>query len=1058
MSLRVELSPFGPPAFTRLSELVEEAKCDDPLAPATVIVPRGTLGLAVRRTLAARVPDAATGRGGVANVTCVTLRGLADTLVEGLLASTGRRPMTDAVLRAAMDQTLAQGVFPLLGPARRQPSAIDALGATYRELRNADDGLLERVAATGARAAEVVEVLRGVREKTAPWYDDADLFAAATGEVVGGRDLGRLGRLVLFLPPALDAVPAGFLRTLGRATALTALVGVTGDPRADDLARSVAVALDPALRFEDPAPGVTPAVGTRVVSAPTADAEVHLVVRDLMRRCEAGVPLEQMAILHAGTSQYGVLLHDALRLAGIPHNGGEPRPLSSTTAGRILLGALRLPERDWRREDVTAWLVTGPIRHRGRPLPSALWDTLSIEANVSSGLTDWRVRLARFAKLRRRQAESGDPETLGDDAGVRSYLLRQAEQADELLGFLDDLAEVLSESPASWSQWAAWAQGLLRRLVGSEAAVTAEWPSDELAGFGAVTEAIDRIAVLDELDELGSRPHRGAVVDALVAELSQPAPQTTRYGVGVWVAPLHAASGHLHEVVYVVGMSDTALPGRPGDDALVPDSERRAAVGESRSGALPLRGDRVAALRRDYLAVLAGAKSTVLSYARGNQRDGQALRPSRWLLDTLQALVGQQEKLYASGLAELEERHGLDAARHAGEYVFVPSYIAGVRSESGLATVDDRDLRSLLGWTEGGAPADRHPLSGALEQLGRGLAFEQGFRSGFSRYDGMVGATPLGRTSLEGILSPTRLQSYAACPRRYLFETVLDVTAGPSVEDPVSIDPATRGSLLHRIFEQYVNRQRDAGVSEVDIDLLLRIGEREMHEVHEDGRAGSPAAWLAERTRLRRELRRFVADEHDWRVREGLRNEATERSFGFEGDARGPVVLSLASGGSVRFHGVIDRVDVRRDGSRVVTDYKTGSTSRYQDMKEDPFLGGLALQLPVYGLAEAGTGDPATVTVRLWFASEKGNFAYLPYQFALTPEALGRFAETVDILVGGIHAGHFPAHPGGMVNQNFRHCGYCPFDRVCPPGRDRVWLRTRQAPDLARYVELAGDD
>ena len=552
MTLRIELCPYGAPALEKLRALIDDVKVDDPFLPMTVVVARGNVGLAVRRALAA---DTSTGgRRGVTNVSFVTLPVLADALVGVEMAERGRPPLTDAVLRASIRGALAAAPESLLAATRDHPSTVDALSTTYRELRSVEEATLDRMAAGSARAAEVVSVLREVRWRTSAWSDDVDALDGAAAHLTQADFAGPDGPVVLYLPAALGPPAARFVRALALHASCTAIIGVTGDERADELAKQLVHALEPDANPPWP-DSVTVPVGHAVLSAPSTDAELLLVVRDLMERFEQGTPLERMAIAHAGSSQYVTLLHTMLRQAGIPFNGGGVRPLSSTVAGRTLLGVLQLPDHDWRREDVAAWMNTGPLVHQGRPIPATRWDVISAESGVTEGLDEWHLRVAERATALRAEAEQGEEDD-DDDAAWGQARRREAEVCEALLAFLTEVATNLDQSPSSWVRWAAWAKVLLRNLVGGTLAME-EWPDDERAAAAAVEEAVDRLAVLEQLEEVLTPAQSRA---ALGAELAVPAPQTSRFGTGVWVTPISTVAGVSLDVLYVVGMNDTFRP------------------------------------------------------------------------------------------------------------------------------------------------------------------------------------------------------------------------------------------------------------------------------------------------------------------------------------------------------------------------------------------------------------------------------------------------------------------------------------------------------------------
>lgn len=1032
MTLRVELCPYGDPALARLRHLIDQAKGADPFRPVNVVVARGSVGLNVRRELAAGMSG--DGRRGVANVTFVTLDGLADTVAARTLAADGRGPLTDAVLRGAISGALAVVGGPELGPARDHSSTIDALVTTYRELRAADEAVLDRLAALSARSHAVASILRHVRKATEKWFDTVDVLRAATLRALQPPAVVD-GAIVLYLPTALTQPGAEFVRALAAHATCTALIGVTGDDDPDGVARHLIGVLRPDHQVAWPA--VAPVGIDGVLSAPTADAEILLVARELMGRFDAGTPLERMAIVHAGSSQYVTLIHGVLAQAGIPFNGGGVRPLSATVAGRILLGVLSLPDRDWRREDVVRWLHTGPMVHRGRRIPSTRWDVLSAESGINEGFEAWHRQLNAFAEARRADATRADAE--GEEGGgARRIQLADAEHCAELLDFLDGIAAELSDSPSEWASWVRWASALFHRLVGGSAAIE-DWPTEDRAAAQAVEAAIERLADLDQLHKACTP---SAARAALESELAVPAPQVSRFGTGVFVGSLAAAVGLNVDVLFVVGMNDGTFPARPSDDVLVPDRQRQDAQGD---GTLPLRGERAVAMRRDYLAALAGSRSRMLSYPRGNQRDGRALRPSRWALDALGELVVPARRLYAKDVETLESTDG---------FRLEPSYVTSVAAPGQAMSLEDRDLRSLWEWTTSGQPVLDHYLAREDNVLAKGAELIDGRRRGFTRFNGDIGQSGRLGAFLPPVLSATRLETYAACPRRYFFEWVLHVEPRPESERLEATDRMHYGSLVHRILEGFVGPQigRTPGEGPDDpfsVDRLLAVAEDELAAFEAEGRTGPRTAWKAERVQLLRELRRFADLDRTARVKDAVVTTGVEVGFGF-GNAP-PVVIDVNGRQPVQFRGVIDRVDRERGGARAVTDYKTGSARRYKGVEADHFGEGSTVQLPVYALA-AGASEQSPVRADYWCVTEKGEFKR--FGFEVGTQELDQLAEVVDTLTDALDSAQFPANPGAPHRAREGQCTYCPYDSVCPRDRLAAWDVVKRDPRLSRLTAL----
>ncbi len=160
-------SPYGAEALTALREVMAEVKRDDPLAPATVVVPNNLAGTVARRALAHGVD----GHPGIAGLSITTLARLAERLAAGALAP--RRPATGPVLAAAWRSALQAepGIF---GPVAEHPATAEALVEAQRDLDELSEGSLAAVAQASALAGDVVRLHRRVRETlAADWYSPA---------------------------------------------------------------------------------------------------------------------------------------------------------------------------------------------------------------------------------------------------------------------------------------------------------------------------------------------------------------------------------------------------------------------------------------------------------------------------------------------------------------------------------------------------------------------------------------------------------------------------------------------------------------------------------------------------------------------------------------------------------------------------------------------------------------------------------------------------------------------------------------------------------------------
>jgi hypothetical protein len=1040
----IQLVAHGVPARAALRDAVQAAKGPDPLRPVTVAVPSTYAALALRRALAG--PD------GLVNVRFLALARLAELLGAPALAEQRRRPLTRPLRAEAVRAVLAEAGEPF-GAVAGHPATERALDASFLDLRRADEGALRQLSESGETVASVARLYLEFRRRTAAFYDDEDLAAAASAALAGNPPaLRELGDVVLFLPTRLSPAETLLVRALGRAGRLRVLLGLTGDTNADESTEELAARLAE-LGSPERASDITPLAGTSIVSAPDPEDEVRAVVRDIMTIAAAGTPLHRVAILFRVDDPYARLAHELLDAAGVPWSGPSTRRLADTTAGRVLLGLLRLAESDFARDSVVEWIASGPVRDPadGRAVPASRWDTLSRVAGVVSGLGQWSDRLARLSRRVTAELEATGDDELSE--GVRRHHEADLEHAEHLARFVADLGTRLTPpSPGTWPRLAAWARGLLDLYLGGEGR-RASWPEPEVEAARRVTDALDGLAALAEIRAEASLP---TFVRALESELEAPAGRVGRFGAGVFVGGVQHAYGGDFDVVHVVGMAEGSFPPLGREDPLIPDRVRRLT-----GGALRVHAVRRAEERRDYLAALAAAPVRSLSYPRADPRAQRKRLPARWLLESASQLVG--EPVGAEALTRLESTGWLHV---------VPSFEAGVRASGEAGSLTERDVRSLRTWQEARRPLERHPLVATTPSLGAGVTAVRERRSAaLTRFDGNVGSVSGLMPDEDAALSPTALEAWATCPFRYLLGRVLRVREVERPEATDRISALERGSLVHAVLAEFLDsvEPRTSPGELWDDDeraLLLAIGERWCNQVEAEGLTGRPLLWKLDRRRILRGIEGFL--DTDEVIRAGLgvvpRPGARELAFGFGGDTGEPAAVTLADGRVVRFHGYIDRVDQGPGGSPIVVfDYKTGRI-------DDPVEGlerGNKLQLPVYALAMA-SGDPvADVRAYYWDVHGSGTDALVGID--LDDATRAKLVDKVSTIVDGIGAGVFPAFPDkprqdGRGRDTWENCCYCPFDRVCAPARDDDWTRKRVDPVVARFRELAdppddaGDD
>lgn len=1005
--------------MTALAGEVARAKPGDPLAPVVVVVPTDRLGVAARRGLARRGVG---GHAGVAGITVVTLRRLAESIATSTLTARGRMPVTRAVLVSALDRLLAEdpGLFREVAD---HPETPRALAQAHDHLRLLAPSVVSRLGATSTVAADVARLHRATTGLLAPThYDEVDLLTTAAALVRAGET--QLPTVLLFLPDAPDPIQAAFVTALAAATQVTAIIGVSG-----------AVADGPVIDAWEGLLGA--AIGPVIPDAPVADAvigatdpddEVRSVVRDVVARLSRGTPGHRMAVLYGSRDPYARLLAEHLAHAGVTYNGRGVRPAGERILGRALRRVLALPSVDFRRDEVLALLADAPVRWNGRRASSTRWERLSREAGVVRG-GDWATRLAALAA--RRRAVAAAARAVPDAAaGAGEWDEQAAVDAEALSDFVGDLTGRLAALAAasSWTDAANTLGALWVDVLGGDD--LNHLPDEERRS----ADLIDRIIrSLPSLDALGVTASLAALRELIELELDADLDRVGRAGVGVHVGPVSDGVGQDLDVVYIVGLAEGLFPPRPVDDPLLPDAARALTA-----GVLPTLRERVAREHRQFLAALACAPPgtpdeprRVLTFPRGDLRRGGLRVPSRWLVPTLARLRGIDD-LVATEWEPTTPTPGLCVE---------PSYTSAVTT----AAIPGSDQEWRQRAHAAGAAVAADPVALRAQQM---RAARRG--DAWTRFDGLVGAKPYLAAQTSGVLSPTSLETWFTCPHQYLVKHVLGVREVEDPEEIVQIDPRTRGDVIHRVLDRFVQEALDAGAQPQagapwpagDAERLAGIMDEEFAAEEGCGRVGLPRIWAATSRGMREDLRQFLASDSTRRARGRLTPLACELTFGR--NAQPAVDVALGDGRTLRIRGSVDRVDEGPAGL-VVVDYKTGRSEGYKKIDPtNPTDHGRYLQLPLYATAARQLlGRPdAAVDVAYWFVTRGQRFEYVGYT---VDERTTRATQAVlRVALDGIAGGLFPPRPKSHSK------GYpCPF---CDP--DDLGERTT----VERFETLLGSD
>ena len=763
-------------------------------------------------------------------------------------------------------------------------------------------------------------------------------------------------------------------------------------------------------------------------------------IRGVLRRCLAAeTPFDSVEILHTDTGTYVPLVFETIirhtgdtsDLDNLPVTFAEGIPASMTRPGRALSSLIRWSRSGWTTSFLSRMLSDGllTITDNSRNIPlaelAALLQRLVPAGNrytVLSMLDRQITSLKRRLKVQRTD-EEGEAIvlTLADD--LKSALVLR-EFIHNLLAILPDRwgnpAETLKSAETFLNDFA--------RLA------------DRLDGYGKkhlveeICEMAEWIAILPGPLNLDITQWLAGLPENVRIAGSSPSPGK------IHVAHLLAGGHSGRSNTYIVGLDEGRFPGAGLQDPILLDTERRRL-----SGKLPVSHELNSRKIRELYRLLSRlrGKVTMSFSARDITGDRDILPCSvvlniyRELVDRGSDLAGMMQKLQQVSFAPEDPASSLDR----GEWL----------------------LGKLLGKGEVANP-DLF-LSEIFPHLVRGkLALAQRIGRTATPWDGLLTSygPELDPTGPEGpVMSATRFETLGTCPLRYFFRYVLEID--PPEEDPdvsIWLSNLDYGSLLHSVFYQFMDSLVSEGLRPDftrDEGRLLNILEEEIAAKKKVHPPAGESSLEKDRRRLREAARIFLREEEIFCAsHEPLFMEA---SIGIPGishttpvDSDEPVLVDLPGGRAFRARGRLDRIDrsdVPDSDQFVITDYKSGSDTKYR--KTDPFWQGRVIQHALYlalaghRLIEAVSPFARVSSFRFLFPSAKARSKSM----ILAPEDLSRSGEILSHMCE-------IASTGTFLSTSYKSdCEFCNYaGSLCEADPEALIVAARSKLDNSENTRL----
>lgn len=835
-----------------------------------------------------------------------------------------------------------------------------------------------------------------------------------------------------------------------------------------------------------------------IIAASSVRAEIEEIARRVKSLLVAGAAPSDVMVAFRSTYDVADRVRQTFDDFGIPYYLDASRKLNATPLVRSLLNVLRLVPEDWayRRllhvvgdrsigwwDGVKGEGTDGSVRGgvewlvRQAQLPTGRDALLELVGEAPAAEQAAAVETVASAKQSKRKPAASskaddhlplfddDPfgdDPLGDDpfgdeapaksAPTASRLLQELEvrgfdsaaAAERLHGFAAALSDLPSR--ATIGRWTEVIEAFIRRLGlfdvedGAERNPRREW--------AILLEGLQSAAHVDAW--AGDQPTKLSLEELIdliaTTAIELPAPEL-REATGC-VQVLGAESLHFLQPrhLFLGGLSEQAFPaGRQSNAADEEATDGAAAAAELSAAA----SDEMLLF---FQTVTAPTETLTLSFPALDAK-AQPLPPSPFLMELQRAFGGYTIERTTQSLS-YEHQHG-----------DVPLSRSDVRRHAVLDAHDStrHDAKLLAALVR----SPQHGGVGGSILEGINAVAGRGDRKVFGEFEGIFLSNDA-RARLathygpEYIWSPSRLETYAACPFRFFGEHLLKLEALPELA--LENDLARRGSLLHETLARLytvINELSDKGSAPSPEEVADNFQQMLDRVVGERPRRGLDRALVEiERRQIAAWAEQFARQHGDYSVawpqvdsplkatyfeaRFGPKNKRSESTDDATLSTDKPFELKIKEE-QIRFTGQIDRIDVGRVGGVTVfnvIDYKTSAKQRVDEAK---MRAGTQLQLPLYAMAVAelllAEQEAVGLSAGYWSIRGKGFGAGSRSGGPLTlaevekgvlreaahwPELKGALLQRIGEIVDGIRHGWFPVY-----NED-KDCGtFCPFSTGC---------------------------
>lgn len=659
-----------------------------------------------------------------------------------------------------------------------------------------------------------------------------------------------------------------------------------------------------------------------VESYPDPETEVKAVVREVAHAIGQGSPVEQLAVLYTDAAQYAEILAHEFEAADIGWNGISTDSPAITRAAVATRGYFQvayaiLSRGTFTKADLSMLFRLASLHVGGEELRSGPMEKFIRKTGLFNEVTNWVPQLqATHGQLNTLENHLNDLVSWNaDEVEIEdcNFKIRDAKQAGALVQVIEELVSSVEKL----------------KLANNNLELAETFWQEINEFFPQIADGkmpVERLAY-EKLTALFASQHSASInslestrnatlglFQSVFLRLTNMKLQHGELSRGVYVGPV-SQNGALHFAnVWVVGAGDGMLPQTVSEDPIFPD-DLKLQLQELNNFRFARVDQRVAEIRSNYLSVVRGANSVVVTYPKGGtlaKTEGEA---SPWLSE---ASVEAQTIVKAPSEFRLE---GKGAISH-------DDLLAKVSAMESTHDTNPSEMLSAAKWF---AYPESSTFVGNLSA---------------SIQDPLIDFKSM-------TFSASSAEKFLKCNHNFFTTKVLGVSDREDEDVIDEVRAVDFGKAVHKAFERLLleapelsptfgepysdeAKQKFKSIFEEECNYLVARGQSGWAPIFESSKRNfldlvdtyfEIEAFSRNKTVIPNAGPRGADLLQDFSSDSLLRPQLAEFAFEKQGDGLLPVTVTADNRPPqiLRFKGSIDRVDISEHGEHVgVLDFKTG--------------------------------------------------------------------------------------------------------------------------------------